>query len=61
MHNLHPEPILRLAAPYTYQTGNPERLSLYGTVIGDRVFEKEIHKELQSNRLNGEWFAFPSC
>lgn len=54
--SVHPNKRLRQV-----QTGNPERLSLYGTVIGDRVFEKEIHKELQSNRLNGEWFAFPSC
>jgi hypothetical protein len=43
------------------QTGNADRLVIYGTVQGDRHFEKQLHNEFAQHRLNGEWFVFADC
>lgn len=43
------------------QTGNADKLVIYGTVQGDRHFEKQLHGEFAEHRLNGEWFVFSEC
>jgi len=43
------------------QTGNADTLVIYGTVLGDRHFEKQLHKEFTEHRLTGEWFVFADC
>lgn len=43
------------------QTGNADTLVIYGTVQGDRHFEKQLHGEFAEHRLNGEWFTFADC
>lgn len=40
------------------QTGSPERLELLGYIPGGRSLEVELHRELRSQRLHGEWFKF---
>jgi hypothetical protein len=37
------------------QTGNADSLVIYGTILGDRHFEKQLHDEFAQHRLNGEW------
>jgi hypothetical protein len=43
------------------QTGNADSLVIYGTILGDRHFEKQLHDEFAQHRLNGEWFVFAEC
>lgn len=38
------------------QTGCPEPLELFGTAIGGRKLERQIHEALAEFRLDGEWF-----
>lgn len=52
------DPTKRLRA---IQTGNADALVIYGTVLGDRHFEKQLHREFAEHRLNGEWFVFADC
>jgi hypothetical protein len=54
--SVNPEKRLR-----SIQTGNADTLVIYGTVLGDRHFEKQLHNELRKHRISGEWFSFPEC
>ncbi len=38
------------------QTGNPARLLLLATTVGDCVDEAELHSRFSRHRLRGEWF-----
>lgn len=38
------------------QTGQPLKLTLLGTIPGDRKAEAGLHLEFAKNRRNGEWF-----
>jgi len=40
------------------QCGNPYRLSILGTIDGDREQEKLIQQKFKKKRCNGEWFIF---
>jgi len=39
------------------QTGQPARLRLIGTMPGEQVDERHLHRELASYRVGGEWFS----
>ena len=38
------------------QVGNSSELFLVGTISGDRVFEKDLHRSLHKKHIRGEWF-----
>lgn len=38
------------------QVGNPKRLRLLGSIPGDASIESAIHRELDGDRVGGEWF-----
>lgn len=38
------------------QTGNPTKLVLLGTIVGDRSLEAAIHRRFRDSRVRGEWF-----
>ena len=39
------------------QTSAPDKLVVLATAAGSRLDEKELHRELSSYRMRGEWFA----
>jgi hypothetical protein len=38
------------------QTGNPLRLTVEATLVGDTSYEKLLHAAYHENRCEGEWF-----
>jgi hypothetical protein len=39
------------------QTGNPRKLHIFGTIVGDYDKEKLLQEHFASKNLGGEWFA----
>jgi hypothetical protein len=39
------------------QTGSPVPLRLLGTMPGDMLVEKDLHRRFASSRVHGEWFT----
>ena len=48
------QPVQRL---YELQSANPERIELLFTLPGGRKEEAQIHKQLRTYHVRGEWFA----
>ena len=39
------------------QTGNHEKITIAGVMVGDMNTEKELHRRFRRTRLHGEWFS----
>ena len=42
----------------TLQIGTPYELRLLGALWGDRLTEKQIHKQFNYSHIRGEWFNY---
>jgi len=40
------------------QSSTPDYLFVFGTLPGDKVVEKILHKKFATNRIRGEWYEF---
>ena len=40
----------------TLQVGNPFKLELVATIMGNQTYEAQIHKRLEPYHIRGEWF-----
>lgn len=47
-------PLARVA---DIQGGNPETVTLLATIVGSALDERRIHRQFESTRIRGEWFA----
>ena len=41
---------------HNLQTGSPHQLEIIAVMVGDRLFEQQLHHELAEFHLGGEWF-----
>lgn len=41
---------------YQMQVGSPDKLVFLGACVGDKEYEKYLHKKYSDYRLSGEWF-----
>lgn len=49
------DPIARMA---NLQTGCPFKMTMLGYVFGSTGYEQELHRVLEDDRCEGEWFVF---